>query len=49
MQTKKFRCKNFKKDYTICELCVANKTYIDIQNTECQSCFKPDLNSVKQA
>lgn len=40
-------CKNFKVGNIICELCIANKTYIDIQNVDCQSCFKPEINNLK--
>lgn len=43
----KYPCKNFKKGYMPCELCVINKTYIDLQNVECQSCFEPDYSEVK--
>lgn len=45
----KYMCKNFQRNYTVCELCVINKTYIDIQNCECQSCFEPELNEIKPA
>ena len=45
--TMKYLCKNFKKNNLICELCMINKTYIDIQNVDCQSCFSPDLDGVK--
>ena len=45
--TTKYFCKNFNKENLICQLCVANKTYIDIQNVDCQSCFSPDLNNIK--
>ena len=43
-----YRCKNFKKGYTKCELCIINKTYIDLQNADCQSCFEPELNNIKK-
>lgn len=43
----KYSCKNFKSGNIICELCVINKTYIDIQNSECTSCFEPEINSIK--
>lgn len=42
-----YRCKNFKKGYMECELCIINKTYIDLQNADCQSCFEPELNDIK--
>lgn len=47
--TTKYMCKNFQKDNIICELCIINKTYIDIQNVECQSCFEPEFNEIKPA
>ena len=43
-----YHCKNFKKGYMTCELCVINRRYIDLQNSNCCSCFEPDLNSVKK-
>lgn len=42
--TTSFFCKNFKKDDLICELCIINKTYIDVQNVSCNSCFAPVIN-----
>ena len=45
----KYKCKNFKKDYIICELCVINRKYIDLQNADCVSCFAPELNEIKPA
>lgn len=38
---KNYKCANFIKGNTNCELCIINRTYIDLQNTDCQSCFKP--------
>ena len=43
-----YYCKNFKKGYTFCELCIINRRYIDLQNADCQSCFEPLLNDVKK-
>lgn len=45
----KYPCKNFKRGYMPCELCVINKTYIDLQNADCNSCFEPDMNFIKPA
>lgn len=45
----RYMCKNFQKDNMTCELCIINKTYIDIQNVECQSCFEPELTEIKPA
>jgi len=42
-----YQCKNFRKGYIPCELCVINKTYAELQKVECQSCFKPETNSFK--
>lgn len=43
----KYKCKNYKEGYTPCELCLIHKTYIDLQNTECHSCFAPLLEVEK--
>ena len=43
----KYFCKNFQQGNVICELCLINKTYIDIQNVDCKSCFEPEINSLK--
>lgn len=42
-----YSCKNFKKGYIPCEMCVINKTYVEIQQVDCKSCFSPDLNNIK--
>ena len=44
-----YKCKNFRPGHMFCELCVINKRYIDLQNTECVSCFEPELNEIKPA
>ena len=39
----KYKCKHFKAGYMPCELCVIHKTFIDLQNADCNSCFAPLL------
>lgn len=46
MQTK-FKCKNFKPGYMFCETCVLTRRYIDLQNSNCKSCFEAELNEIK--
>ena len=36
-------CKNYQEGNINCELCIANKSYIAVQNIKCQSCFKSVL------
>ena len=40
-----YKCKNYRAGYIHCELCSINKTYIDLQNAECNSCFAPLLET----
>lgn len=42
-----YQCKNFRKGYVPCEMCVLNKTYVVLQQTDCKSCFQPETNSFK--
>lgn len=44
-----FNCKNFKPGYTFCELCVLNKRYVDLQNSDCKSCFEASEFDIKPA
>lgn len=44
-----YHCKNFRRGYIPCELCVINKTYAELQKVECQSCFSPLVDEVKPA
>lgn len=44
-----YLCKNFRRGYIPCEMCVINKTYVELQKADCKSCFEPDTNSVKPA
>ena len=37
-------CKNFKAGNIICEMCIINKKYVDLQNSKCISCLEPDNN-----
>lgn len=37
---KKEKCINFQKGNINCETCIANKFYIDLQNSNAKSCFK---------
>ena len=39
---KKEKCINFKKGNINCELCIINKLYVDLQNSNAKSCFKTD-------
>ena len=36
------KCINFKEGNITCELCIVNKEYINLQNSNCKSCFKAD-------
>lgn len=44
---KKEQCANYRPGFINCELCVLNKEYINLQNTNCKSCFKSVLNMEK--
>lgn len=42
-----YHCKNFRRGHMTCELCLINRKYVDLQNTECVSCFEAELNEIK--
>ena len=42
-----YRCKNFRRGHTTCELCLINRRYIDLQNANCISCFEAELSETK--
>lgn len=44
---KNVKCANFRKGFFNCEICIINKDYVHLQNTKCQSCFKPIIELEK--
>lgn len=34
------KCANYREGNINCELCIINKLYVDLQNSNAESCFK---------